>query len=68
MPVLKHYKAIRVIEKRIEQINGEIAISKRVLDEPEMDADVYFANHDIHNFNKDLAELRSAIECLLKCN
>lgn len=68
MPILKHYKAVRVIENRIEQLNKEIIMAQRIIDNPEMEADVYFAKHDIKNISQEVKELRETIEFLIKPN
>lgn len=36
MALLKHYKAIRCIEKRIEDLKNEIILSEKIMDNPEM--------------------------------
>ena len=66
MPVLKHYKAIRCIEKRIEELNKEIALSEKIMDEPELMSDYHFASSDITNFNNEIYELRNTIQHLIK--
>lgn len=66
MPELKHYKAIRCIEKRIEELNNEISISEKIMDMPEMPSDYHFASMDIKNFRAEIKSLRLTIETLIK--
>ena len=66
MPILKHYKAIRCIEKRIEELNKEIALSEKIMDGPELICDYEFALSDVFNFNTEIDELRNTIQHLIK--
>lgn len=63
-----NHKAIRVIEKRIEELNKEIKLSKKILDEPELNSDIYFAESDIKNFNQEISQLKHSITILIKSN
>ena len=65
MPELKHYPAIRCIEKRIEELNQEIALAQKIIDNPEMMADCYFAKIDKDNFEKEISTLRKTIQTLI---
>lgn len=66
MPVLKHYKAISLIEKRIAQLNGEISVAKGVMEEAEMHAEYYYAQKDVENFEQDIKKLRNTLNILIK--
>lgn len=66
MAVLKHYKAVRSIEKRIGELLAEIELSEKIIDNPEMMSDYYFASIDIKNFNSEINELRETIKYLIK--
>lgn len=66
MAELKHYKAVRCIEKRIGELLAEIELSKKIMDNPEMMSDYYFASLDIENFNTEINELRVTIKYLIK--
>jgi prefoldin subunit 5 len=64
MPELKHYKAIRCIEKRIAELNKEIEISEKIMDMPELPSDYHFASVDIKNFRSEIKSLRETVETL----
>lgn len=65
MAILKHYPAIRCIEKRIEELNKEILLSEKIMDEPEMLADYHFAKSDKENFESEIYSLRNTIKAIL---
>lgn len=65
MPILQHYKAIRCLEKHIEELNKEIKLVEKIMDEPEMFADYHFAKSDKENFESEITQLRNTIAHLI---
>jgi hypothetical protein len=64
--MVNHFEAIRCIEKRIQQLNVEKAIVNDRIDNAEMDADIYFGNKDLENFNNEITSLLNTINFLIK--
>ena len=60
-----HYPAVRCIEKRIEELNKEIVLSEKIMDNPEMMSDYHFAEADLKNFKSEISELQQTIESLI---
>lgn len=61
---MKHYRAINAINRRIVELQNEIEVCNKIVDEPEMMADYNFAK----NSEADIAneKLRASVLCLLK--
>lgn len=66
MPIPKHYKAARCIEKRIQELNKEIELSNKIMEEPEMHADYYYAKIDKENFESEIESLRGTLQFLIE--
>tara|TARA_R110002049_G_scaffold4063_2_gene29291 strand:- start:3953 stop:4168 length:216 start_codon:yes stop_codon:yes gene_type:complete len=68
MTAFTHYKAVRCIESRIQELNKEIDLAEKIMDEPEMMADYHFAKSDRDNFRDEVINLRNTIEYLIESN
>jgi len=66
MGVLKHYKAIRCIEKRIADLQEEKLMEEKIMDNPELPSCEYYASINIKNFNQEIDELRETLQELIK--
>lgn len=64
MPILEHYKAIRCIELRIQELHKEIELSNKIMDEPKTLSDYHFAKTDKQNFESEINQLRNTIKHL----
>lgn len=60
-------KAIKILEKRIQQLNEKFKEAERIADEPEMLADYEFARNDMANIEMEIIEMQSAIKILNDC-
>ena len=65
MANLKHHKAIKLIEKRIQELQTELEAVEKKMEEPEMVADYEFAFSDSVNFNQEITELQKTIKYLM---
>lgn len=66
MAIFTHYKAVRCIELRIQELNKEIDLAEKIMDEPEMLSDYTFAKSDRDNFRDEVISLRNTIEYLIE--
>ncbi len=57
-------KAIKVLEKRIGELNQEIETAQKIVDEPEMISDYHFAMNHQANCEVEIIELQTAIKIL----
>lgn len=57
-------KAIKVLEKRISELNDKYKDVSNVVDEPELISDYIFAVNDMQNITIEIAELTAAIKVL----
>lgn len=62
---MKHYRAINAINRRIVELQNEIEVCNKIVDEPEMMADYNFAKNDIKNFEKEINELTETMQFLI---
>lgn len=65
MPEFKHFPAVRCIEKRIQELNSEIEFSEKIMDNPELPSDYYYANIDVQNFKNEIKSLRNSLNFLI---
>ena len=65
MPELKHYKAIRCIEKRIVDLQDEKVIEEKIMENPEMPSCYHYASVNVKNFNQEIEELRETLQILI---
>lgn len=65
---MNHYKAISAIHKRITELQFEIKNCEKIIDEPEMESDYYYAQNDIQNMNSEIEELTETMRFLIKSN
>jgi hypothetical protein len=63
---MKHYKAIRCLESRINSLRQEILKAQKTIEEPEMLSDLYYAQIDIANWNEEITSLQETITELAK--
>ena len=63
---MNHYPAIRCIEKRITELNDERLICKKIMENPEMLSDYYFAKSDLDNINNEISNLKETIKYLIE--
>jgi hypothetical protein len=63
---MTHFKAIQVLQDRINKLFKEIESAQKVMDEPEMLSDYYYARCDKENFEKEIDELTETMKHLLK--
>lgn len=59
-------KAIKTLEKRIEQLNNKVKEAEKAMEEPEMLSDYEFALTDAANAESEIIEHQKAIELLNK--
>ena len=59
-------RAIKVLEKRISDLNKEIQKTQKSLDEPEMLSDYEYGINHIGNCEGEIIELQEAIQILTK--
>ena len=51
---MNHYKGITAIHKVISEKQAEIERLNKIIDEPELMSDYYFAKNDIDNLNNNI--------------
>ncbi len=63
---MKFTYTIKILQKRIDQLQGEIAIESNKEDEAELMFDLVISQNNQENMKRDISELQKAIETLIK--